>query len=265
MNPEKLKQLFGKVQTWVKKNPKKAALVGVVIGIIVYFAIKQGAESDGESIGGGEPASDASGLDSFGAGLGAGGGGESASASGGSGSGGSGGGSDGGLSGDSTPLSNVTGSDMTSAGGFDSSSFGFGESFLPELPASGFVNSSPAIPASSASIVSSSPAAAVGVGAIKPVKINRDTSPAPTSAAAAVGVGAINPPKIVRDNKPAPVSKPAPAVAGGSRGTSGNASKTDAEKAGLSKYFTGVSGGKRYAAGRFVGMVSTVTNKPTAR
>lgn len=261
MNPEKLKTLFKKIQAWVKKNPKKAALAGVVIGIVVYFAIKQGAESDGESIGGGEPASDASGLDSFGAGLGAGGGESSAPVGGGSGGGSSGGG----ISNETTPLTNVTGSDFTSAGGFDSSSFGFGDSFLPEFPASGFVNSSPALPASSESIVTSSPAAAVGVGAIKPPKIERVTSPAPFSAASVVGAGAIKPPKIERVTSPAPVSKPAPAVGGGSRGASGNASKTDAERAGLSKYFTGVSGGKRYTLGKYTGMVSTVTTKPTAR
>ncbi len=272
MNPKALKAALKKLETWVKKNPKKAALAGVVVGILIYFAIRQGSSSDGESLAGGEATSDTSGLDSFGGGLSAAGGGDSSSIGG------------GGSSGDSAPpiSGGVTNSDFTSSGGVDDSSFGFDASFLPEFPATGFVNSSPAFPASSASIVSGSNApkqnntlASVGVslaklsGASKPSPASVEVSGAnkQSNTLASVGVSLA---KLSGASKPSPASvgvsgarlsgasKPSPVVP---KNLKPATTKTDAEKAGLPKYFTGVSNGKRYALGIFVGRVLTSSSK----
>lgn len=230
MNLEALKGTFKRAQVWIKKNPKKAAIAGVVLAVLIYFAIKQGTNSDGESIAG-EATSDTSGLDSFGAGLGSGGGGDTSAALGGG--GGGGGGSSNGES--PSPLSSITGADFTSAGGFDSSSLGFESSFLPEFPASSFVNSSPAFPASSASILGGSKASNTLASKPAPVVTSSPKKSESLAAKLAPSVVVAQAPKVSNTV----VSKSAP--------------KTDAEKAGLSKYFTGTSAGKIYVAGRFTG------------
>jgi len=42
-----LKQSFQNIQAWIKKNPKKAGAIALVLIVIAYFAIKRGAASSG--------------------------------------------------------------------------------------------------------------------------------------------------------------------------------------------------------------------------
>jgi len=47
MNLEGIKSALAKLPKWVKANPKKAAVIAVIIVIVAYFAIKRGATATG--------------------------------------------------------------------------------------------------------------------------------------------------------------------------------------------------------------------------
>lgn len=220
MNLESLKGALKRAQAWIKKNPKKAAAVAVVIVIVAYFAIKRGSQASGEELAS-QVSDDSTGLDSLGGGL--------ASSGGASDSGGAIGtisdslaSSGAGTSGGAFSNSDSSGVDY-GGGGYDLSGY---DSFLS--PAGGDFSYSPSFPASTASIISAPKTSE----ALRPASI-----PAQVTSKAV---------DIVKPASSPVVSTPAIKSAK----TSNNvASKTDAEKAGLPKFFTGVSGGYIYAAG----------------
>lgn len=231
MNLESIKASLAKIPAWVKANPKKAAVVAVVVVVIAYFAIKRGSQESGDT----SAAPGEESLDSLGGGLGAseltsGGGGSSATSPG------------------TTSGSGETTTTITESGGGGFSGGGFSESdfSISDTP-SGFVNTAPAFSGSSAAIV------AAPVAAFRPASEMTGIKSPVTSA------GIANKPAIIR-----PTATPvmAPKVNNTVRAavkTPVIVTKTDAEKAGLSKYYTGVSGGRRYVAGVFVGTVAGAT------
>ncbi len=238
MNLESIKKSLAKIPAWVKKNPKQAGVVAVVIVVIAYFAIKRGAQDSGETTA--APGEES--LDSLGGGLGAseltsGGGGSSI------------------IPGAETPASTTTTTTTTteSGGGFDGGGFAesdFTSSFA-NVP-SGFVNTTSYAPASAAAVIdrtAPAPSAAAFVPASQmsgfaAVLSNTGLSSRPSTPivrpAPAPVAPKVNAPIASRSTQ---VSRPAPVVI----------PKTDAEKAGLPKYYTGTSGGRRYVAGVYVG------------
>ena len=230
MNLESIKASLAKIPAWVKANPKKAAVVAVVVVVIAYFAIKRGSQESGDT----SAAPGEESLDSLGGGLGAseltsGGGGSSTSPG-------------------TTSDSGETTTTITESGGGGFSGGGFSESdfSISDTP-SGFVNTAPALSGSPAAIV------AAPVAAFRPASEMSGLKSVVTSA------GIANKPAIIR-----PTATPvmAPKVNNTVRAavkTPVIVTKTDAEKAGLSKYYTGVSGGRRYVAGVFVGTVAGAT------
>lgn len=230
MNLDSVKASLAKIPAWVKANPKKAAVVAVVVVVIAYFAIKRGASSSGEESTTAAP--DAASLDSLGGGVGL------ADLSTGSGSSAGGG-----------ATTTTTTTESTGGGGFDSGSGGgFSESdFASSLTPSGFINSAPAFSGSAAAIIDS------------PVSSFRAASEMTGIKSPVTSAGIANKPAIIR---PAATPVMAPKVNNTIRAAVKAPvviSKTDAEKAGLAKYYTGVSGGRRYVGGVFVGSVATAT------
>lgn len=235
MNLEGIKSALAKLPKWVKANPKKAAVIAVIIVIVAYFAIKRGATATGEG------SADSATLDSAGGGLG------SLESSGGGGSISTGGGSTGGAPGESITTTTTTDSGGGGyAGNMDSFGIGSGaDSFAYTAPA--FIGSTASIMATANRGLSDVKKAAAPVTTPAPKNNNtlaaglvqsfKVTAPAPVAA------------KVSNTLSPArAVAKIAPA-------------KTAAELAGLPKFFTGVSGGRRYAAGVFVGNVATATTR----
>lgn len=235
MNLEGIKSALAKLPKWVKANPKKAAVIAVTIVIVAYFAIKRGATATGEG------SADSATLDSAGGGLG------SLESSGGGGSISTGGGSTGGAPGESITTTTTTDS---GGGGYagNMDSFGIGSG------ADSFAYTAPAFGGSTASIMAT---ASRGLSDVKKTAAPV-TTPAPKKNDT-LAAGLVSSLKVTT---PAPVAAKVSNTLSPARAVAKSApAKTAAELAGLPKFFTGVSGGRRYAAGVFVGNVATATTR----
>lgn len=62
-----VKESLSRIQAWVKANPKKSAVIAVLIIVIAYFAIKRGSSSTGEGMS--ASAENESAFDAMGGGL----------------------------------------------------------------------------------------------------------------------------------------------------------------------------------------------------
>jgi hypothetical protein len=246
MNTEALKKSFERIQKWIKAHPKTAAVIGVVLAIVAYFAIKQGSKDTGESTASGDSAS----LDSLGAGVGA-------DESGGGGLGDLlGGGSSGSSSSSPAPATSQP-SGFELGGGIDSFG-GFGDvgfsDFSSGLAPSGFVNTSNPVPVSSSAAISN-PSALSGITLDK-VAQNPGKSIAQLSKPTAPALSGITTQKISNN--------PGKSI---SQVTASAAKKTDAELLGLSKYFTGTAKGFTFVLGRKTGsapVTKTTNQKPVS-
>lgn len=239
MNLEGIKSALAKLPKWVKANPKKAAVIAVIVVIVAYFAIKRGATATGEG------SADSATLDSAGGGLG------SLESSGGGGSISTGGGSTGGAPGESITTTTTTDSGGGYAGSMDS--FGIGSG------ADSFAYTAPAFSGSTASIMAT---ANRGLSDVKKAAAPV-TTPAPkNNNTLAAGLA-----QSFKVTAPAPVAAKVSNTLSPARAVAKSApAKTAAELAGLPKFFTGVSGGRRYAAGLYIGNVAVAApaNKATA-
>lgn len=212
-------------------------MIALIIGVIMYFAIKAGSKSTGQA-GGDVSQSSGDTLDSLAGGVGI------AETS----------------NNDSLIPSNNNGGGNTPApvaeftgGTFSDLSNGFGDlassDFLGGLTSPNFATPAMAIPASTPAAISN-PGALLGTG------IAARVSSTPAKSVMDVIAPATN--KNLNTLAPAPVKK------SDSLTVKQPIIKTDAEKAGLSKYYTGVANGVRYAAGVRIGVVAVTPVKKTA-
>jgi hypothetical protein len=245
MNTEALKKSFERIQKWIKAHPKTAAVIGVVLAIVAYFAIKQGSKDTGESIASGDSAP----LDSLGAGVGA-------DESGGGGLGDLLGGGSSGSSSSPAPVNNPPsgfelGGGIDSFGGFDG--IGFSD-FSSGLAPSSFVNTSNPVPVSSSAAISN-PSALSGITLDK-IAQNPGKSIAQLSKPTTPALSGITTQKISNN--------PGKSI---SQVTANATKKTDAELLGLSKYFTGTAKGFTFVLGRKTGsapVTKTTNQKPVS-